>query len=147
MNTTKMFKSLESFGKRFKYVPVIKRNLTIKSNQKNNNERIFTIKSIDEFNEILLKSDSPVIVNFSATWCFNCTLVSPLIQTIVRENSRKIILLKVDVDKHLDLALEHNVSVIPALLGINQGQIQSTLVGLHEVEKIQSWVDVFLNKI
>lgn len=140
-----MYKSLKSFGERFKYLPVIKRKLTDQSKQKNvSPDRVFAIQTVEEFNQKLTASDSPVVINFSAVWCLNCNVLTPMIESIVRENSRELLLLKVDVDKHTDLALEYNVSVIPVLFGVNRGKIQSTLTGLHDVEKVQSWVGDFL---
>lgn len=142
-----MFKSLKSFGERYKCVSLIKSKLTNQSKRNASGfERVHTIQSIDEFNEKLLNSDSPVIVSFSAVWCSNCTIMSPLVESIVRENSRKIILFKVDVDKHVDLALDYNVYSVPALVGVAYGQIQSSLIGLREPDAIRSWVDVFLKK-
>lgn len=142
-----MFKSLKNFGKRCKCVSLIKSKLANQSDIKASIfERVHTIQSIDEFNEKIINSDSPVIVSFSAAWCYNCTVLSPIVESIVRENSKKVILFKVDVDKYSDLALEYKVSSIPVLFGVNHGQIQSSLMGLHETKVIRDWVDVFLNK-
>lgn len=142
-----MYKSLNTFGHRFQNVSVIKRCLTDQSNQKNiSSDRIFTIQNLNEFQEKIMKSDSPIIVNFSAAWCHNCTMLSPIIESIVRDHSRRIVLFKVDVEKHMDLALEYGVSAIPCLLGVNRGQVRSSLIGIHGIEKIQKWVDDFLKK-
>ncbi len=143
-----MYKSLKIFRERFYSVPIIKRNLITDQSKLNNvnSDRIFTIQNIEEFNEKLMNSDSPVIVNFSAIWCFNCTLLSPLIESIVREHSSKIKLFKVDVDKHMDLAMAYNVSTVPVMFGVNRGEIQSSLTGLHDIKKIQIWLENFLSK-
>lgn len=139
-----MFKSLKSLGESSRYVPVIKRKLT---NQKDICvDRVFAIESIEQFREKLRDSDSPVLVNFSATWCLNCTILSPLIESIVCDHPRKFKLLKVDIEKHIDLAMEYNVSVIPVIFGVSRGQILSSLIGLQKIEKIQSWLDDFLKK-
>lgn len=141
-----MYKSLKRFGERLK--EVIKSNLTTvqPSNKSKQFEPVHTIQSIDEFNEKLKNSNLPVIVNFSAAWCFNCKILNPLIESIVRENSGKIMMFKVDVDEHTDLALEYKVSSIPILFGIHRGQIKSSLSGLREIEDIRIWVEVFLKK-
>lgn len=141
-----MFKSLKSLAERFRYVAVIKRRLTSPSNQKNNFERIVAVQSAEHFNEQLINNESPVIISFSAEWCQNCKILTPMIESIVLENPRKMKLLKVDVDKHMDLALEYNLSVIPVLFGIKDGEIQSTLTGLHNLDKIQNWIDDFLKQ-
>lgn len=125
----------------------MKRSNMIDKSQNRSSERIFVIQSMDEFKEKIKANDVPVIVNFSATWCHNCTILGPIIESIVQDNSRKIIMLKVDIDKHIDLALDNRVTAIPTLLGIYQGKIKSRFIGLHEIEKIQDWVDDFLKKI
>lgn len=140
-----MFQSLKVFGKRFNCVPIINRTLSDRNYPNyTNSERIITIQSIDEFNEKIMKSDTPVIVNFSAAWCHNCTILSPLVESIISTLPRKVVLLKVDVDEYMDLALSFNVSAIPILFALNRGQIRSRLRGLQDIEKIESWIDAFL---
>lgn len=140
-----MFKLLRCFRESFKFVPLTKRTLT---NQSKNSkfEQILQIQSIDEFNEKLKITDLPVIVNFSAAWCHNCKILSPMIEAIVRENSKKIIIFKVNIEEHIELALDYRVYAVPTLFGVYNGQIQSRLLGLHEVEKIRDWVEDFLKK-
>ncbi|KAG4072541.1 hypothetical protein HA402_004630 [Bradysia odoriphaga] len=140
-----MFKLLKKFGERFKCEPIIKRKLSSKNDlNKANSQRVITIRSIEEFYDKLMKSDSPVVVNFSAAWCLNCSILSPLVESIVSSSPRKVVLLKVDVDDHMDLALSYNVSAIPVLFGVSRGQVRNSLVGLHETEKIESWINDFL---
>lgn len=140
-----MFKLLRCFRQSSKVAPM-RRWKTTGPSKDSSSQRIIVIQSLDEFNQKIKTSDVPVIVNFSASWCGNCKILSPIIESVVQDNSRKIIMLKVDIDKHIDLALDYRVSNIPTLLGLYQGQIQSIFIGLHEKEKIQDWVDYFLKK-
>lgn len=140
-----MFQSLKIFGKRLNRVSTITRTLSDQNRPNTvNPKRLITIRSVDEFHEKLMKSDSPVVVNFSAAWCLNCNILNPLLESIISNSPRNVVLLKVDVDDHMDLALSYNVSVIPVLFGVSRGQVQSSLVGLHGTEKIESWIEAFL---
>lgn len=142
-----MLRSLKIFGEKLKLAPLTKRSLADQCQPNRMNlERVLTIHSIEEFNKKITTSDSPVIVNFSAEWCFNCKTLLPLIETIVHEHSRKMLLLKVDVDQHPELALSYNLTVVPVLIGINKGEAMTSLTGMHKVEEIRNWVEAFLAK-
>lgn len=135
-----MFKLMRSL----KCIPIRKRNLMDHPiNAKF--EEIFTIRSIEEFNE-RIKNRLPVIVNFSATWCSNCKILTPLIEMVIRENSGNIVMLKVDVDDHIDLAMDYRVVLVPTLIVINNGHVKDMLVGMHEIEKIRKWIGDFIKQ-
>lgn len=83
----------------------------------------------------VLKSDKPVILDFSATWCGACSMLAPTIKELAEEHS-DIKFCTVDVDDNMDLAREYNVSSIPALFAIKDGEVVNKLVGAESKENI-----------
>ena len=80
------------------------------------------------FEEVVLKSDVPVLVDFWATWCGPCKMLSPIIAEIASEaDGFKVC--SVDVDEEQDLAMTYQVSAIPTLLVFKNGEVVNRSVG------------------
>lgn len=83
----------------------------------------------DNFDELVLASEKPVLVDFWAEWCGPCRMISPVLEELSNEYSEKITVAKVNVDFEPDLAMRYNVTGIP-LVGLFQGgQMVKQLVG------------------
>ena len=83
----------------------------------------------DNFDELVLASEKPVLVDFWAEWCGPCRMISPVLEELSNEYSEKITVAKVNVDLEPDLAMRFNVTGIP-LVGLFQGgQMVKQLVG------------------
>lgn len=89
----------------------------------------------NDFENLVLKSDKPVLIDFSATWCDPCRMVAPIIEKIANENSQYSIC-KVDVDEEPELSQMFGVSSIPMLVVIKNGKVTSQAVGLRPEESI-----------
>ena len=86
-----------------------------------------------------IKSDL-VLVDFYATWCGPCKMMHPVIDEINTKNpSLKII--KVDVDKHNELARKYGIMSIPTLLFIKDGNVVEKNVGYTPINIIEDWID------
>ena len=90
----------------------------------------------ENFNEEVLKSSLPVLVDFWATWCGPCRMIAPLIEEIAAEYDGKVTVGKVNVDDEPELANAFEIDSIPTLMVFKNGEVAGTLVGLRKKEDI-----------
>ncbi len=88
------------------------------------------------FEEEVLKSDKPVLVDFYASWCGPCQMMSPIIDEIAKENEDTLKVGKVNVDENQDLAMEYNVMSIPTIIVVKNGKVEKTFVGVTDKKEI-----------
>ncbi|XP_014215512.1 thioredoxin, mitochondrial-like [Copidosoma floridanum] len=101
----------------------------------------FKVQNNDDFKERVKNSKVPVIVDFFATWCNPCRLLTPRIEQVVAEKNGKIILAKVDIDENTDLALDYEVSSVPVLMVMKQGKVMEKIIGLQDTDKLRKFVN------
>ena len=94
----------------------------------------------NNYEEEVLKSDKPVILEFHASWWGACSMLEPSIKELAKEHE-DIKFALVDVDDNMDLAMEYKVSSIPALFAIKGGKVVNKLVGAESKERILSMLD------
>ena len=92
------------------------------------------------FEQEVMRSDKPVLIDFFATWCGPCRMVSPLVDEIAQERS-DIKVCKVDVDDQGELASRFGVSSIPMLVVMKNGKVTAQNVGAVPKEDILALVD------
>ena len=92
------------------------------------------------FEQEVMRSDKPVLIDFFATWCGPCRMVSPLVDEIAQERS-DIKVCKVDVDDQGELASQFGVSSIPMLVVMKNGKVTAQNVGAVPKEDILALVD------
>jgi thioredoxin 1 len=82
------------------------------------------------FEETVLKSDKPVMVDFWAAWCGPCRMVGPIIEQISEEYKDKAVIGKVDVDANQEFAAKYGVRNIPTVLVFQNGEVVGRQVGV-----------------
>lgn len=90
----------------------------------------------DNFENEVLKSDIPVLVDFYADWCGPCQRQVPIIKEIASEYDGKVKVGKVNVDNDTELAIQYKALTIPTLLLFKNGEVTSKLLGLSSKEEI-----------
>lgn len=93
----------------------------------------------NNFEQEVMNSDKPVLLDFYAAWCGPCKMLSPVIDEIARERS-DIKVAKVNVDDHADLAAKYRVYSIPTLMVIKNGQVYNKSMGARPKEQILSMI-------
>ena len=90
----------------------------------------------DNFEQLVLQADKPVLVDFWATWCMPCRMLAPTIEEIAEEFSDEVKVCKVNIDDEPSLATKFGITSIPTLLVIKNGEVVKTSVGYIPKEKI-----------
>jgi thioredoxin 1 len=93
------------------------------------------------FDQEVLKSDQPVMVDFWAAWCGPCRALAPLVDEIAKSYQGKIRVAKMDVDKNMATPQRYGVRGIPTLLIFRGGQVREQIVGYVPKETIQKAID------
>lgn len=92
------------------------------------------------FENDVLKSDKPVLVDFWAAWCGPCKMIAPLLDQVATEMGDRVKICKVDVDANKEIPASFNVRGIPTLIMFKNGAVAATKVGALSKNELVSFI-------
>lgn len=95
----------------------------------------------ENFEEEVTNSEIPVLLDFWASWCGPCKMLSPIVDDVAEEVKDKIKVGKVNVDEEMELASEFKIMSIPTLVLFKEGNVESILVGVRSKQEILSMIN------
>ncbi len=96
------------------------------------------------FDEVVLKSANPVLVDFWATWCRPCQMVAPILEELTQEYAEKLTIAKLDVDQNQQTAQKYRVMSIPTMIIFKQGKPVANIVGFKPKDQLKKQLDAAL---
>ena len=108
---------------------------------------MITVLDSQNFESEITNSLSPIIVDFFASWCGPCKMLSPVLENIDEKFGENLKILKVDIDKFPELANKYNIMSVPTLIFFENGEIVRQETGFMLEEKIMEFIksDFYIN--
>jgi len=102
--------------------------------------------NVKEFNDQnfeteVLKSSTPVLVDFWAEWCMPCRMLAPTIDKIAKDYAGKVKVGKVDTDSNRDVSIKYGINAIPTVILFKNGQVAQKFVGLRQERDFKEVLD------
>lgn len=97
------------------------------------------MKQFDE----LIKREKPVLVDFYATWCGPCRVMSPILEDLRKTVGDKALIIKVDVDEEVELSLRYNVQSVPTLMIFKKGELVWRETGIRQTHLLEQILEKF----
>jgi thioredoxin 1 len=101
-------------------------------------EMVFTTQN---FEQEVLKSDKPVLVDFYADWCGPCKMMAPVVEELAELYQGKAKVGKLNVDDNEEIAMKYGVMSIPTLLIIKNGNVEAKMIGVQKRETLMDALD------
>ena len=101
------------------------------------------VKSVTDtsFDDDVLKSDLPVLVDFWAEWCGPCKMIGPIVEEIAKEYQGRLLVAKLNVDENAAVPAKHGIRGIPTLILFRNGAVVSQKVGAAAKSQLTAWID------
>ncbi|MGF1460085.1 MAG: thioredoxin [Leptolyngbyaceae cyanobacterium] len=95
-----------------------------------------TKQQFSSFSDLLAQSDRPVLVDFYATWCGPCQMMSPILEQVNTQLKEQIKVVKIDTDRYPQLATQYQIHALPTLVLFKQGQSIQRFEGVRTAEQL-----------
>ena len=96
----------------------------------------------DNFDEVVMKSEKPVLIDFYADWCGPCKMMSPIVEQISEKYADKYVVCKVNVDEQEELAVKFGIQSIPTLVLVKNGVETGRAVGYRDYKGVTDFIDL-----
>ncbi len=104
----------------------------------------FTHVTDKDFEDIVIQSDIPVLVDFWAVWCGPCAMVVPALENIAESYKSKLKIVKVNVDENMAISSKYGIMSIPTLLLFKGGEVKETIIGAVPQARIEEKLKGYL---
>ena len=116
----------------------------MKNAKNEENAEIMEIESMEQFEQEVIGANETIFIDFYATWCGPCKMVSPIISEIANEYLNSVKVCKVNVDENQDLAVKYNIMSIPTLIFLKNGAVLKNIVGFCSKSELDSTIKSLL---
>lgn len=94
-----------------------------------------------DFEERVLKSEVPVLVDFYADWCGPCKMMAPVVEALADEMEGSVKIGKLNTDDNQPIAVKYQVMTIPTLALFKNGELVDKLIGVHPKDKLKAMIE------